>query len=380
MTALFEMKIQVGGDPRGFGEFTAMRDELAKLSHPACPDIDWAQVEQWCLTLFHHNGADLQTSAAFALARSHRYGLEGMAQGVAVIEALCSEWANVWPPQASVRLDILAWLFAQLPPLLRSHDINAWTLPLLIRLDGELERLASQLARQGQAPLVALQALRHQIAGLLHRLERISAPGERLALPSRAPEPAVVMPIVVLPKPPMPKLPPPGPTRSRRLALWMSAIVVIGGLACAVWWSRLAFAPPPQVLPESVQLDSLSLFDAGSSELKAGSTKVLIDALVNIKAQPGWLIMIVGHSDISGDAEHNRQLSYARARAVRDWMQRMGDIPDDCFAVQGAAGTQPIVENDTAEGRALNRRVDIRLVPQAGGCSASRTQSAGRIR
>ena len=91
MTALFEMRIRVGGDPRGVSEFTALRDELAKLSHPACPDVDWARVEQLCLTLFHHNGAELQTVASLTLARSQRYGLEGMAQGVALIEALCSE-------------------------------------------------------------------------------------------------------------------------------------------------------------------------------------------------------------------------------------------------------------------------------------------------
>ncbi|WP_308701340.1 type VI secretion system ImpA family N-terminal domain-containing protein [Pseudomonas trivialis] len=62
MTALFEMRIRVGGDPRGFSEFTVLRDELAKLSHPACPDVDWAKVEQSCLVLFQHNGADLQTA------------------------------------------------------------------------------------------------------------------------------------------------------------------------------------------------------------------------------------------------------------------------------------------------------------------------------
>ena len=53
-------------------------------------------------------------------------------------------------------------------------------------------------------------------------------------------------------------------------------------------------------LPDPVQLDSLSLFDAGSAELKPGSTDVLIKTLVDIKAQPGWLIVIAGHTDATG--------------------------------------------------------------------------------
>ena len=369
MTALFEMRIRVGDDPRGFSEFTALRDELAKLSHPACPDVDWARVEQLCLTLFHNNGADLQTAAAFTLARSQRYGLEGMAQGVTVIEALCSEWSKVWPPMASVRLDILSWLFAQLQPFLRSLESGTWMLPALVCLDSELERLATQLTRQGQVPLVTLQALRHQIGGLIQRFERNGAAGERLPVSTRVPEPAFVMPVVILPTPPMPELPPDASKRKRRIALWLFALIAVIALACgAWWWNQVLAGKPPPTVPEPVQLNSLSLFDAGSSELKSGSAKVLINALVNIKAQPGWLIVIVGHSDTTGDAEQNLQLSYARASAVRNWMQRMGDIPDNCFAVQGAAGSQPIISNDTASGRAANRRVDIRLVPHVEAC------------
>ncbi|MNF42175.1 putative lipoprotein YiaD precursor [compost metagenome] len=120
--------------------------------------------------------------------------------------------------------------------------------------------------------------------------------------------------------------------------------------------------------PEPLHLDSLSLFNVGSAQLKPGSTKVLVNALVGIKAQPGWLIIITGHTDATGDAEQNLQLSRARALAVHEWMLRMGDIPDSCFAVQGLGARQPVASNDTEAGRAANRRVEIRLVPEVGAC------------
>ncbi|MCU9949063.1 OmpA family protein [Pseudomonas sp. PDM13] len=131
-------------------------------------------------------------------------------------------------------------------------------------------------------------------------------------------------------------------------------------------------------VPEPVRLDSLSLFSVGSSTLKPESTKFLINALVDVKAQPGWLIVIAGHTDATGNVEHNLQLSRARAAAVRDWMQRMGDIPDSCFAVQGFGSDQPIASNDTEIGRAVNRRVDIRLVPEAGACAPSAATPGGK--
>ncbi|HEF4762983.1 TPA: OmpA family protein [Pseudomonas putida] len=129
-----------------------------------------------------------------------------------------------------------------------------------------------------------------------------------------------------------------------------------------------AHREPEQAVAGTVRLDSLSLFSSGSAQLKPGSAKVLIDALVNIKAQPGWLIVITGHTDAIGSAEHNLQLSRARAAAVHTWMRQMGDIPDSCFAVQGFGASQPIASNDTEAGRQANRRVDIRLVPEVGAC------------
>ncbi|MDY0995535.1 OmpA family protein [Pantoea agglomerans] len=132
--------------------------------------------------------------------------------------------------------------------------------------------------------------------------------------------------------------------------------------------------PPPPVIkkiiqgPKTIRLDSMSLFDSGKSVLKAGSTKMLVNSLVGIKAKPGWLIVVAGHTDNTGNAQLNQTLSQKRAEAVRDWMRDTGDVPESCFAVQGYGESRPIATNDTPDGRALNRRVEISLVPQANAC------------
>ncbi|WP_241623223.1 OmpA family protein [Rosenbergiella australiborealis] len=134
------------------------------------------------------------------------------------------------------------------------------------------------------------------------------------------------------------------------------------------------WAPPPPAIkkiiqgPKTIRLDSMSLFDSGKSALKAGSTKMLVNSLVGVKAKPGWLIVVAGHTDNTGTAQLNQTLSLERAAAVRDWMRDTGDVPESCFAVQGYGDSRPIATNDTPNGRALNRRVEISLVPQANAC------------
>jgi len=126
--------------------------------------------------------------------------------------------------------------------------------------------------------------------------------------------------------------------------------------------------PKPKPVPKIIRLDSLSLFDPGKSALKAGSTRMLVNSLVDIKAKPGWLIVVAGHTDNTGNPPLNQTLSLKRAEAVRDWMRDTGDVPESCFAVQGYGASRPVATNDTPEGRALNRRVEISLVPQADAC------------
>ncbi|EXU74090.1 OmpA family protein [Erwinia mallotivora] len=134
--------------------------------------------------------------------------------------------------------------------------------------------------------------------------------------------------------------------------------------------------PKPKPVPKTLRLDSMSLFDSGKSALKTGSTRMLVNSLVGIKAKPGWLIVVAGHTDNTGNPKLNQTLSLKRAEAVRDWMRDTGDVPESCFAVQGYGESRPIATNDTPEGRALNRRVEISLVPQADACQKPGKPSA----
>ncbi|EBS1324037.1 OmpA family protein [Salmonella enterica subsp. enterica serovar Muenchen] len=138
--------------------------------------------------------------------------------------------------------------------------------------------------------------------------------------------------------------------------------------AIDTWTPSPAPAPEPKSLPKIVRLDSMSLFDSGKSALKDDSTKILVNALVGIKARPGWLIVVSGHTDNTGSVQLNQTLSLQRAEAVRNWMRDTGDVPESCFAVQGYGDSRPIASNDTPDGRAHNRRVEISLVPQADAC------------
>lgn len=125
---------------------------------------------------------------------------------------------------------------------------------------------------------------------------------------------------------------------------------------------------------EVIRLDNVSLFETGQSELKPESNKILIDSLMELKTkihdykEAGWLVLIAGHTDATGDPIKNQQLSLSRAAAVREWIIRNSDIPETCFATQGYGAKKPLVNNETPQERAKNRRVEISLVPQATSC------------
>lgn len=132
-----------------------------------------------------------------------------------------------------------------------------------------------------------------------------------------------------------------------------------------------SYAPPPPP-PAVVTLDSMSLFDSGRAQLKPGSTRVMVGALEMIKTHSTKgvsfgagpkRILVAGYTDNVGKPESNLKLSKARAETVRDWLAEVSGIPVTQFAIQGYGETRPIATNDTSDGRAKNRRVEITLVP-----------------
>jgi len=68
-----------GADPRQNATYKQVREEISKLLHPARPDVNWRVIEEQCLLLFRHHGADLRSVAWFTIARLQCRGQQGLA-------------------------------------------------------------------------------------------------------------------------------------------------------------------------------------------------------------------------------------------------------------------------------------------------------------
>ncbi len=101
-------------------------------------------------------------------------------------------------------------------------------------------------------------------------------------------------------------------------------------------------------------------FDTGSSKLRPDSMPALeaVLGLINGRAGSNWII--AGHTDNQGSDALNIPLSKARAASVVSWLTGHG-IAANRFEPQGFGATRPVADNATANGRALNRRVEVAL-------------------
>jgi OOP family OmpA-OmpF porin len=101
-------------------------------------------------------------------------------------------------------------------------------------------------------------------------------------------------------------------------------------------------------------------FANGSSELTPESHAVLDLIVAGLAGQPAMRLQIVGHTDDVGAEAYNLQLSQDRAAAVLAYLAEHG-IATDRLSSTGEGEGQPVADNASAEGRALNRRVEFRV-------------------
>lgn len=107
--------------------------------------------------------------------------------------------------------------------------------------------------------------------------------------------------------------------------------------------------------------DSEVTFDVNSAAVKPAfqnSLNKVSDVLVKYQS----LAEVVGHTDSTGSAAYNQQLSEQRAASVRNYLVNMG-VPSGSILASGQGETNPRASNDTEAGRQLNRRVDVFIRP-----------------
>ena len=103
-------------------------------------------------------------------------------------------------------------------------------------------------------------------------------------------------------------------------------------------------------------------FDVGSATLKPEFRATLDKVAESLIQYPDSLVDVYGHTDSTGSDAFNQTLSENRARTVLNYLVSRG-VPAARVRSQGFGETLPVASNDTVEGRAKNRRVEIKIVP-----------------
>ncbi len=172
MTTSPERHLKTGGDPRAVADYVALREEMSKLTHPARPDVDWPYAEKLCLSLFEHNGVELQTAAWYTLVRTQRAGMYGLNEGLAILAALVSrQWENLWPRPVNARMEILRSLSKRLQQVMRTLPLTRSDQSQLYQVEAHLKALEKVLQRLELKHVSQLDALLTQVHNAAVRLE-----------------------------------------------------------------------------------------------------------------------------------------------------------------------------------------------------------------
>lgn len=125
--------------------------------------------------------------------------------------------------------------------------------------------------------------------------------------------------------------------------------------------ARLNRALPTRETPRGIVAELAGVeFATGAATLSASARESLARFAGIVGVYPSLRILVEGHTDSTGSLDMNRTLSYERALAVRDYLATQG-VTGANLEVTGRGPDAPVASNDTREGRARNRRVEIIL-------------------
>lgn len=111
-----------------------------------------------------------------------------------------------------------------------------------------------------------------------------------------------------------------------------------------------------------IVLDANKLkFDFNSATIKEEYTPIL-EKLKNYIEAKNEKISIIGYTDSKGTKEYNKELSLRRAESLEEKLIELGLSPEKIIETKGNGDNNPIASNDTEEGRAINRRIEVQFI------------------
>lgn len=163
--------------------------------------------------------------------------------------------------------------------------------------------------------------------------------------------------------------------KSQKIALLIGGIVILGGAGFLLYkrfknrsecekkggkWdakTKTCKIEAPKQFQDVIAkaYDNLT-FKTGSSEITKASYPFLDGIAEYMKSNPSYTLLIVGHTDSQGEEAYNQKLSEDRADSVKKYLVNKG-VGEISIESSGKGESEPLADNNTAEGREKNRRV-----------------------
>ena len=121
--------------------------------------------------------------------------------------------------------------------------------------------------------------------------------------------------------------------------------------------------PPPPPPPKPAPVFENIYFNENKTNIDPVAAKALDRDGAMLKDNPDIKVEIGGHTDSLGSEKANQKMSEKRAESVKKYLMDKFNIPGDRMIVKGYGSKKPIADNGTKEGRAKNRRVELKIIP-----------------